>query len=1024
MKTYQNNFWDFFLKHYRVTYILIVLVVIFGVFSIWQIPKESSPEVDVPIATVTTFLPGANSLEVENLVTNPIEKQIANMEDLDTYTSSSRAGVSQVIVQFDINSDGDEQVSKLRDRLANIGADLPSDAELPVIEKIRFTDQPIVVMTLSGQYSAEELIFYADTIESELEKIPFVSRVETIGAPQKELRVEIEKNRLDQYGLSVNEIVRAIQIANNNIPIGSIETAGEVFYLRLAGGLKTLADLKQVPIKSSDGVPIVVNDLGQVLEAYNTGGSLSRLSILGGDPEPAVTLSVYKTAGGDIIDIVGAVQSKIENLKEKTLPTDIDIAYIENWATLIKADLFNLIFSGLGTVAIILILLIVFLGLREALLASLVVPLTFFITFIFLGYLNYTINFLTLFSLILALGILVDASIVVVESLYQKLGAGQSSSQAAHNTTAEFSLPLMSGTLTTILIFLPMLLTSGIIGKFIVSIPVTITIVLLASLFVALGVLTTIGARFLRFKVKPDYSSEKYLVKKIEYYIKFMVFKYDKLLDTILLDRAKQNRMFKWLGVAFIIAIMLPVTGLVAINMFPASNYDTFYIDLTKPIGTTLADTNQSVVTLENILLQDDRLDTFLVRVGGGNNSHQANFTIKVDPTSSDKSLSLIDEYNNKLENILPSEVVVRGLEDGPPQGSPITINISGESIESVEAVAQNYIQILRTIPEAQNVRLSSPESNGEFVLEIDKIRAGIYGVSAVDVASLLRTVTTGTTATVIKDGQTDTDVVVSYSNVNNGSNLGVAPEISLATIEGLTINTPFGSVPLSTFAIINLTNSRSVIEHEDGQRQIKVLADVKKGVTPGEVLADFNEARKNLELSPTVSVNFGGEQEDIAESFADMGKAMILGMFLIYALLVWQFQSFKQPFYIMTSIPLSLIGVMVGLFVVRLPLSFPGFIGVVALAGIVVNNAIILIDRINNDRQKGLSKIEAVKESTKTRLRPIMLTTITTVLGILPLALSSETWGPLAYSIVFGLSFSTILTLFLIPILYNRFEK
>ena len=368
MKTYQNNFWDFFLKHYRVTYILIVLVVIFGVFSIWQIPKESSPEVDVPIATVTTFLPGANSLEVENLVTNPIEKQIANMEDLDTYTSSSRAGVSQ----FDINSDGDEQVSKLRDRLANIGADLPSDAELPVIEKIRLTDQPIVVMTLSGQYSAEELIFYADTIESELEKIPFVSRVETIGAPQKELRVEIEKNRLDQYGLSVNEIVRAIQIANNNIPIGSIETAGEVFSLRLAGGLKTLVDLKQVPIKSSGGVPIVVNDLGQVVEAYNTGGSLSRLSILGGDPEPAVTLSVYKTAGGDIIDIVGAVQSKIENLKEKALPTDIDIAYIENWASLIKTDLYNLIFSGLGTVAIILILLIVFLGLREALLANLV----------------------------------------------------------------------------------------------------------------------------------------------------------------------------------------------------------------------------------------------------------------------------------------------------------------------------------------------------------------------------------------------------------------------------------------------------------------------------------------------------------------------------------------------------------------------------------------------------------------------------------------------------------------------------
>ncbi|MDQ5889750.1 MAG: hydrophobic/amphiphilic exporter (mainly bacteria), family [Patescibacteria group bacterium] len=1021
----QNNFWDFFLKHYRVTYIIVILVVIFGVISIWQMPKESSPEIDVPIAMVTTILPGANSRDVETLVTDPIEQKLLNMEDLDTFTSTSREGISVVVVQFDINTDGDEQVSKLRDKLANIANDLPSDAELPIIEKIRFTDQAILVMTMSGDYNSKELRDYAEIIETDVEKIPFVSRVDIVGAPAKEMKVEINKNKLDQYNLSIGQVVGAIRAANSSLPIGSIETGDEVFSLRLSGELKTIEDLRQVPVVSINNTPVVLQDLGLVEEFYSNNGSLSRLSVAGDKSEPAVTLYVYKSTGGDIIGIVDQVQTLVEELIGTSIPSDLDLAYIENWADMIKVDLYNLIFSGLQTVILVFLLLVLFLGWREALLASLVVPLTFFITFICLSYLDYTINFLTLFSLILALGILVDASIVVVESLYQNLGAGQTPEEAAHNTTQEFALPLISGTLTTVLVFLPMMLTSGIIGKFIKSIPVTITIVLFSSLFVSLGILTTLGARFLKSKHNTEYFSHVGIAKKMDTYSKVVKNKYLNILSDVLSDKIKQKNIYIGLVVAFILSISLPIIGLVSVNMFPASNYDTFYIDITNPIGTTLDETNESAKTLESILVQDERIDTFVMKIGGGATTpHTANFIIKINPDSKDQSLNLIDEYDKKLAGLFRGELVVRGLEDGPPQGSPVQINISGESIDDIEKLAGNYQQILGTIPGTQNIRLSSPESNGEFVLSVDRVKAKIYNVDPTIVAGLLRSAITGTTATVIKEGQTDIDVIVKYQIDTNKDSLGLAPSVTLDTIKGLTVATPSGSVPISMFTSVELTNSRSVIEHEDGKRQIKILSDVAEGFTAQGIIAEFNEARNKVSVAEDIVVDFGGEQEDINESFADMGKAMILGMFSIFALLVWQFRSFKQPIYVMTSIPLSLIGVLVGLFVVRQPLSFPGFIGVVALAGIVVNNAIILIDRINSDRDKGLSKIDAIKESAQSRLQPIFLTTITTVLGMLPLAISSETWGPLAYSIVFGLSFSTVLTLFLVPMLYNRFEK
>ncbi|MDA8611328.1 efflux RND transporter permease subunit [Candidatus Pacebacteria bacterium] len=1029
----KNNFWTFFIDNFRLTYIIVAGLILFGLFSVTQIPKESSPEIDIPIMVITTQLPGASSEDVEELVTNKIEAKLQGLTELDEVTSVSGPGLSQITVSFDIDADSREKFTDVTNKLNGIGVDLPEDATDPVVYKISFNDIPIVTFSLSGAYPLDELSDYAEEIENKLERIGFVSEVNVIGAPEKQIEVVLSPELLEQYNLSASQITNSISQSNIDIPIGSIETANEVYTLRFAGRLENDQDIRDVSISSIDGVPVKLSDVAEINTVFNKGNSLARFGKFGSESEQAIFIDVYKQSGeGDIISIIKEAKEEVKALQVSDLPEDLFITDIKNDGDLIKEDLTTLLSSGAFTVIIIFFVLVLFLGWREAVLASMVVPLTFLIALIAIWGTGFTINFLTLFSLILALGILVDASIVVTEGIFERSKTEKDIRTAALKTIEEFQKPLVAGTLTTIFVFLPMMLMSGIMGKFIESIPVTVTIVLLAALLVALGFVTTFATRFLKDKKNIESGGG---LQKLKDLIQKTYVWYGNKISTLLGDRKKSKRFLKIIVALFFLSLATPVVGIVKVEMFPDVDMDSVSLNIESPIGTSLAITNEIAEDVESILREDRRIENFVTKVGSGSNdgslggfsqnSHKVGFIINLSDKRKEGSQEIITEYEKILNDRIDADISIGQEESGPEQGSPIQINLTGDILSDLDSASLIISDELSDTEGTRNIKTGIDEGNGEFVVEINRAQARSYGITELQVAQALRTAISGFSATTIQKNGEDIDVIVT-SRLGQDAQIGNISQASVEDINSISVLTNRGPIPISVFGEVKISPSRSSISHKSNKRIVIVSAEGFPGVNTQSIVRDLERKISNgeLELPESVSVSFGGESEDIKESFTSLGLAMIVGILMIIGLLVWQFNSYRQPILVVITIPLALIGVFAGLAISGQPLSFPGFIGVVALSGIVVNNAIILIDSINSNRRAGQEKVEAIISSAKSRLQPIILTTITTVAGLLPLALGDPSWAPLAVSIVFGLLFSTVLTLFVLPITYMFFAE
>ncbi|PSO45847.1 MAG: hypothetical protein BRC22_00415 [Parcubacteria group bacterium QH_9_35_7] len=488
------------------------------------------------------------------------------------------------------------------------------------------------------------------------------------------------------------------------------------------------------------------------------------------------------------------------------------------------------------------------------------------------------------------------------------------------------------------------------------------------------------------------------------------------------------------MGVSVILLIIasysLPVLGILDVNMFPPSDTDKFTIEVEKPIGTPLEKTEKLVKKIENKLQEDEKITSYVVNIGtslgstGFGSENKANFTVNlVNKDERESSNQIVDEYQNKLSGLGRANISVTQRNTGPEQEAPVVITIKGNDLDTLDQTAKKFEKTLTKIEGTENVKSSVKDTNGEFVINIDRQKAMRYGISTNRLASILRNTVNGTTATTLNQEGKDLDIIV---KTNLTETAGVnKDQTDIETIRSLNISTPQGEIPLSSFADIKLKNNRIEINHKNGNRVVEVTSYTSAGTTASEV---FNKVRDKMnkdkiEVPKDYSVSLGGENEDIQKSFADMFRAMILAVLLIASLLVLQFESFKQAIIILCTIPLALIGVFPGLTLLDLPLSFPGIIGIVALVGIVVNNAILLIATINK-RKRDREMDEAIAQAGKERLRPILLTTITTVLGILPLAITEEAWRSLGFAIIFGLLFSTLLTLVVVPVLYRKFLR
>jgi multidrug efflux pump len=1017
--------WKFFLEKRQFTMLVIAGVVLWGLMAAVAITKESGPEVSIPVGIVTTILPGSSAADIERLVTNKLEEHLANIENIDTLTSTSQDGVSTVVVQFLASADLQKSIQKLKDEVSKAKVDLPSEAKDPTVSDVNFVDQPIQVISVTADRPFAELATLADNLKSELQGVKGVQRVDISGVRNREIDVVVKKEELIRYGISLPQVIAAIGSANSSLPVGSLTVDNVNYNISFEGSFDTVSDIGSVAILNVGGQVIYLRDIADVSDGVEKTTSYSRVSVAGQPSEQAMTLLVYKVRGQDVTTVTHATKVKLEELKQ-TLLKGSQVVVSLDAGDQVQKDLTELTKTGLETMVLVMLVLFLTIGWREAIVAGLSIPLSFLIAFVGLLYSGNTLNFISLFSLILAIGILVDSGIVVVEAIHTRIRTFGNKQVAAQEALREYGWPLMGGTLATVGFFVPLFFISGIVGKFIASIPFTLIFVLIASIVVALGIVPTLAILF----SKSTHDS-KLLIKQEEYAEKARTW-YAEKLKRFFMHRRWQNRFLLGMLAAFVLALALPISGLLPVSFFPQGDIDFLYANIELPPGSSLNQTDLVAREVEEILYTDPNIASFVTAVGAtsefsnspSRDPRFANLTINLPTHRKLSSTAILEGIRKELSVITDAKVTADEPSGGPPVGAAVDIKYLGPDRDSLDAAVALARAALESTPGATSVDASNKNETTEFQIRIDRAKLAQVGLTPAAIAQTLRIAVSGVKATSISGIDRDVDINV-YLNINPA--YSDPHDITNTTIDALhqiPIMTPTGStILLGSVLQEGLTRNDSIISHEDRHRVVELTANTLPGYTAGGVLAAFNKKMGSIQLPAGITSTVGGVNEETNKSFSEMGLALLAGIALTFFILVLAFNSYRFAGFLLMLVPLSLIGVFGGLMVTGQMLSFSSLLGVIALAGVIINHAIILMDSIIQRLKHGAGRelSDVITEAAVSRLRPIVLTTVTTVIGMIPLTYASALWGPLAFAILFGLSFAMILTLVLIPTLVYR---
>jgi len=1101
---------NFFVVNFRVVILLIILLSGWGIFSFFRLPRESNPEVKIPYAMVSAVFPGAATTDVEELVTKKLETAISSVQGVKKITSTSANSLALISVEFNTNENQTEAIRNLKDKIDGVN-NLPEDVKTPTVAEISFDDRPVLTVSLSGPFDGLTLRSYAEKIQDELEKIPGVRQVNISGGDEKEFIISYLPEKLSSLGISVNQANQAVAANNLAMPAGNFEGEKYNYSVRVDGRFFESWELEKVPIKhTAEGALIYLKDVATVQEKAIKKTVYSRASINGSPAQPAVTIDVVKRTGSSVISTVDEAKKVIEE-KTKEFSPDLKYDTSVDYSKYIRRDFDQLTHDFLLTLALVFGILFLIVGLKEAIVAGLAIPLVFFATFGVMLLTGTSLNFLSLFSLLLSLGLLVDDAIVVVSATKQYLRTGKfTPEEAVLLVLNDFKVVLLSTTLATTWAFLPLLLSTGIIGEFIKSIPITVSVTLISSLLIALMInhplaavlervrltrrlfflylagLLTLSGFFLwqktwwgyglfgligvvvlvaliwyerkngrqklifneelsrkewkdealikeKLRKQGQYEETDFLSRLIHGVIHFdrAVPVYEKYARQILGTKKRRlTLLFGSLGV-FLLAVALPVTGIVQTEFFPASDQENIYITFEMPIGRKLDDTNQIALKIEEKLLHYPEIANFSTVVGrqgasvrssgrsvSNNVSHLGGIVLKLKDKKERNitSYALAEKIRQDLAEINEAKIIVESQSGGPPSGAAFEAQIIGDDLQILEKVAKELQPMLASIEGVVDADISLKEAPADYTFTLDRKKMELYNLNASLVGSTIRTVISGVkVSTVIKDNK-EFEVRATFA------------EDKVATLEdlkNLPLVSPTGqSVALGEIAKIELKPAVDSIMRIDQKRAVLLSAGTDGRKNSNQILAEFQKKMADYQLPDGYSVTYGGENEQNAESVLSIIRAMVIAGALIISTLIIQFNSFRKAIIVLVTLPLALIGVFFGMALLRVNLSFPGLIGILALFGIVVKNAIILIDKINLNLKSDIPFFEAVIDAGKARLEAIFITSICTILGIIPITLSNETWAALGSAVIFGLLFSSFLTLFVVPALFLTFIK
>ncbi len=993
--------------------LLMIGIIVGGLFALFSMPQELNPNISFNWVFITIVYPGASPQEAEDLVAIPVEKELDKIDKVNEISTTAGEGFAFFLVKFEEMSASDFTAKMQEVRLQVDKAVIPDEAEDPVIEDFG-SDDFVPVFSIAITYDSNEEVAAAvtDDLVDEIERIPDVAKIQVSGLEDREIWIEVDPIRLNAQHLTLGAVVRALDSRNVNLPGGTVAIGRSEFQVRALGRFESLDEIETLVLKADPDGRIV--RLADVASIRMTRGETSVLSRING--QPALGISVSKKAGGSTFDIVGRIKELLEEYRTRspagiTFTTTIDTTrHISDILGVLRN---NAIFGLL----IILGILFAFLGTSNALLAGLGIPLSFLVAFILMWLTGQTINGSSVFGMIIVLGIIVDDAIIVLENVHRYRQRGVPLRRAVVEGSEEVIGPITSGILTTVAAFVPLMLIPGIMGKFMRVIPIVVSLSLLASLFEATSILPshindwTRGA--MRHK-RPELGFYVWLRRRYKQ----------------LLSRFLRRRYLVVAGVVVLLVCSVGLIPLVGVEMFGREDLDFFRVLVKLPEGTSLDETDRVISKIEAEALGLPAEELAYVEANSGLYQGNSEWTVRKNVGQVIVNLVERDERDRSLHEIIADlrqrVATVSGISSlefelpssGPPASKPVSVRITGKYFEELRAAADELKATLAETEGVYDIGDDFPAGKQEIRIAIDEERAALRGLSAQEIAVEVRAAISGITATTYREGDEDIDVVVRLPE--KASN-------SVEDLLSLRVSTHTGStVPLADVAEFSLHSAVTEIHRRNLSRTLIVSADIDKSTTTVDrvmrnVTKQFSRIARRYE---EVHLEVGGEFEEFAEAFQDITKLFAIGVILIYLILGTQFRSYIQPLVILATVPFAFIGAMVGLLVAGDRFSLVTLFGVVALAGIVVNDSIVLIAFMNRARREGAGRWRSVVDAGTTRLRPIILASVTTIGGLLPTVVgfggSSAVWRPLANTIAWGLLFSTILTLLIIPCLLS----
>ncbi len=1010
---------------------MIVALVVLGYTSFQEMNIDNMPDVDFPFVIVSTIYPGSGAEAVETEVTKKIEDAVNPISGLKHLTSVSQEGYSLVFAEFVLEMDSKDAAQEVREKVSAIRAFLPNDIESPVIARYDPHSEPIISFTISGQRSLRDITtFTKDEIKRRLEAIPGVGSITLVGGHEREINVYLDVDRMESYEISIDKVARSLAAANLEIPGGRINEAHTEYLVRTMGKLTSVDQFEKIVIDNPHGQPVYLKDIATVVDGIEERRSLARVN-----GEEAVTLNVARQSGANTVDVAHAVKAEVTQIRD-ILPPDMKINIVADESTWIENSiheiLTNIYFGGLLAVLVIFLFLA---DIRSTIISGLAIPTSIVATFTFMNLLGFTLNTMSLMALSLAVGLLIDDAIVVIENIYRHMANGSPPRKAAFEATREIGLAVMATTFSIVVVFLPVAFMKGIVGRFFYEFGMTVAFAVVVSLFVAFSLTPMLASRWLKINNRSTKPPAKFLSRilwSIYNRILLIIAPWNRFFNKlngkyrVLLGWSLSHRFLVIFAAAVIFIGSLFMGKFLGKEFFPQVDQGKIRISVKTPPGTDMKTTSDRITQVEEIVAAFEGVDVIFTTIGAGDNSvNEGNIRVEL-VDKSERELSILKAVDSM--RILISQLpgiefsVTSGDGGGGGSDKPVEISVRGNDLDILTDLTEEVENIFRETPGAVDIDNNLEANKPELKITIDREMANDLGLNIFQIASTIRSFVDGEVVTRYKEGDEEYDVRirVKESMRSTASDIGRLLIASNKEIKGIRTF----MVPLSNIAKIEKGSSIGEYRRYDRLREAKVGCNVSTGYFSGTMVQEILQKAHQLDIPPGYHVDVTGTGEIQQEAFGYIFIALALAVIFIYLLLASQFESFFDPFSIMFSLPMSLVGAIVALLLFNSSLSIMSLIGVILLMGLVTKNAILLIDFIKQNRYKGIGRTESILIAGPVRLRPILMTTFAMIFGMLPLALGlgpgAEMRAPMARAVIGGLISSTMLTLVVVPVIYT----